>query len=276
MDASIPTIRVDYHFHPNLPRRDGAAQRKIARLYERFAHGGISAVLITEHVYKDPLRAWRMMRAQQPEGITVFPGLEYLTKEGIDVCLFAETDAIYTYSWVPYALSYEDVLDFLAQHPDVRGFVTHPYTLGTTSIITKKGLPFTKEAIARLGSVECTYSVFRDLKKLLGIPLVRWLAASVLSRIELNEKLPEALHPAEARFFAIGSDAHQVWEIGPCAEVIQKETLFASIVGNTTIRAYGIDQGALWRLVPAALTTIHEWFQKRLTAYSTIAKRPSF
>ncbi len=266
MSSGAHLIRVDYHFHPNLPTSNARAARKVARLYKRFAQSGISAVLITEHVYKDPVRAWRMMQEQKPADITIFPGLEYLTKEGIDICLFAETDAIYSYAWIPYALSYEEIIDFLQTHPDVRGFVTHPYTLGTTSIITKKGDSFTKEAIEALGSVECTYSVFRDLKKLLNLPMVRMWTASVRARIEKNETLPIVLHPTAVRFFAIGSDAHQVWEIGPCAEVTMKESVFASIVGNTDIRAYGIDQGTLWRLIPATFTTMHEWFLKRITA----------
>lgn len=265
MSSGAHLIRVDYHFHPNLPTSNARAARKVARLYKRFAQRGISAVLITEHVYKDPVRAWRMMQEQKPADITIFPGLEYLTKEGIDICLFAETDAIYSYAWIPYALSYEEIIDFLQTHPDVRGFVTHPYTLGTTSIITKKGDSFTKEAIEALGSVECIYSVFRDLKKLLNFPILRLCTASLRARIDKNESLPLDFHPRTLRFFAIGSDAHHVWEIGPGAEVAMKESVFGSIVGNTAIQPYGIDQGKLWRLIPAAFTTAHEWLLKRVT-----------
>lgn len=264
MNGKAPTIRADYHFHPNLPRGEKRAMRKVARLFARFRACGIGAVIVTEHVYKDPVRAWQMMRAQKPDDVALFPGLEYLTKEGIDICLFAETDAIYQYRWEPYEHTYEAVLHFLAEHPDVRGFVTHPYTLGTTSIVTKKGEAFAKYAIDTLGAVEPVYSVFRDIKRILSLPVLRTLGARTLARIEDNEQLPQRLYPHTPLFFAIGSDAHHVWEIGPSAQVQVRGTVYESVTRNTVVHPVGIDTGALWRLIPAALTTAHEWLMKQV------------
>ena len=76
----LSPYRVDYHFHPNLPVGEKAALDKCKSWWQEFEKKGINVVVITEHVYKHPERAFKLMQETKPEGCYVFPGMEYLTK----------------------------------------------------------------------------------------------------------------------------------------------------------------------------------------------------
>ena len=153
-------IKVDYHFYPNFSRKEARATQKITKIYKKFQELDIKVVIVTEHVYKNYLRAWQLMEKYKPDNIFIFPGMEYVTKENIDICLFSKTASIYQYNFRPFQLNYKELILFLKRHPDVFGFVTHPFTLGRTSIVDKKGKVFTKNAIDELGTVEAVYTVF--------------------------------------------------------------------------------------------------------------------
>lgn len=88
-------LAVDYHFHPNLPRSKRLAQQKIKKLYTTLEQAKIDIVVVTEHVYKNPARAYRAMAQYKPSHITLFPGLEYTTQEGIDIIIFARDESLY-------------------------------------------------------------------------------------------------------------------------------------------------------------------------------------
>lgn len=257
-------IRVDYHFHPNLPITKKRAEKKIRKIYSKLDELNINVVLITEHVYKNYVRAWDLMKKNKPENFFIFPGLEYVTKENIDICLFSETENIYKYHIKPFQMSYEEVLSFLEVHKDVFGYVTHPFTLGETSILDKKGEKFTKIAIEKLGSVEAAYTEYHRLKELLQNRFIKSFFTKTLRRIEENEKMPKEFYPSNIKFLATGSDAHHVWEIGTCVEVALKENnVFHSVINNKEIHRVGKRKSNVPQLSVSLLTTLREWWMKK-------------
>ncbi|MBI2013852.1 MAG: hypothetical protein HYS87_03445 [Candidatus Colwellbacteria bacterium] len=248
-------MKVDYHFHPNLPKSDKRARRKVAKIYSKLQDAGIRCVIITEHVYKNYRRAWQMMLEQKPANISIFPGLEYVTKENIDICIFAETEKIYQHEFVPFKWTYEEVLAYLKQNTDIFGYVTHPLTLGQTSIVDKKGADFAKLAISQLGAVEASYTALSKLKNII-------ISKKTLNRIKDNENLPQEFYPKNIKFLTTGSDAHHPWDIGMCTEVEEKSSVFDSIISNKSMKVVGKRDATVIQTIRSILTVIHEWWLK--------------
>jgi hypothetical protein len=274
MQKKVEEIRIDYHFHPNLPKNEVRAKLKIAAIYKKLVQLNITAVLITEHVYKDYIRAWQLMQRYKPDNLLIFPGLEYVTKENIDICLFSKTEDIYQHNFKPFQLTYEEIMSFLKVHTSIYSYVTHPFTLGRTSVIDKKGEEFAKAAINELGSVEASYTVFSELKDKLQKSFIKRLVTKILRRIEKNEHIPPEFHPKNVKFLAAGSDAHYVWEIGTYVKVLLKENdIFYSIVNNKQLHVIGSRQSNALQLIISSLTTLHEWWLKKWFKIRKISRR---
>ena len=157
-------IRIDYHFHPNLSGNDKRAKKKCLALWQRFQKKGINAVITTEHIYKNPRRAYELMKKYKPEELFCFPGMEYVTKEGIDIVIFSDSENIYNYTELKtFKLPYFDLIKFVNSKDNLYAYVTHPYTLGLTSVVNKLG----KEAYSRstdlLDAVEISNGAFDNL-----------------------------------------------------------------------------------------------------------------
>ena len=265
MEQKTEKLKVDYHFHPNLPKSDICAERKITEIYKKFEQLNIRVVLITEHIYKNYTRAWQLMKKYRPDNMIIFPGIEYVTKENIDICLFSETEQIYQYDLRPFQLSYKEVISFLKSHADIFGYVTHPFTLGQTSIMDKKGREFTKAAINEIGAVEARYTVFHQLRTF--IQKTNFLSkhfTKLLDQINKNEQIPLSFYPSNIKFLAAGSDAHHTWEIGTCAEIIiENDDIFYSIINNKDLHAIEYRSSSILQTIISLLTTLHEWWLKR-------------
>lgn len=260
------TIKADYHFHPNLPADEKKAARKISAIYKKFRELEISAIIITEHVYKNSERAYHLMKKYEPKEIKIFPGMEYVTKENIDIIIFSEDEKIYQYKELfPFKLSYEEVLEFISKNKNIFSFVTHPFTLGRTSILDKKGLDFTKKAIDKLGAVEAYYGVFSQLKIVLNLPFLKKIFSKKLERIGNNENLPAQLYSSKIKFLAAGSDAHYVWEIGNYAEIsCNGDKIFKAIVENKILKIGGKREVNFFQSLSGLSVVFEEWLQKKL------------
>jgi len=252
-------IRVDYHFHPNLPKNSARGSRKANQVYKKFRDFGIRAVIVTEHVYKDYIRAWEIMKKHRTDDILIFPGIEYTTKENIDVCLFSETEEIYRHKFTPFQKTYEEMVDFIEREPKIFGFVTHPFTLGRTSIVRKKGEEFTKKMINKLGAVEAHYTVFSELKTTLQKLGLSKAMTSLMDKINRNENLPKEFYPQKINFLAGGSDAHHTWEIGTHLKVsLQNDDIFYSITNNTKLKKAGERKSSAPQKLLSLSTTFQE------------------
>jgi len=235
-------------------------------IYDRFLASNIHAVLITEHVYKDYKRAWKLMQKFKPDEMHVYPGLEYVTSENIDLVIFSRTDDIYSHHFKPFQYSYRDIIRFIKRHPGLYAFDTHPFTLGRTSLMKKMGTDFVKEVDAELGAVEASYTVFSDEKRYLDKPILRRFFSKTISRITVNEKLPLEFYPKHLRFLAAGSDAHQINEIGAslCVQM-HKNDVFYSLIHNRCLDIAGLRQKEkLLQTVRECSTTLKEgWLKLR-------------
>ncbi|MDO8516120.1 MAG: hypothetical protein Q7S28_02625 [bacterium] len=214
------TLRTDYHFHPNLPKNEKRAVKKVRRIFKAFDEFEITTVIIAEHAYKEPKRAWKIMMQEKPSHITLIPGLEYVTSEDIDIVMFSNKERIYDMpELAPFSMNYREAVQFVHGNEDLHAFVTHPFTLGRTSLAKKLGEDFTKEMIHALGAVEVSYSPYDKMYDALRLFPFRKMRARALMRLALNDFIPSELLPKDIRFFAAGSDAHHVWDIGAHMEL---------------------------------------------------------
>lgn len=259
-------IKVDYHFHPNLPRNEKAAEKKVGAIYKKFKESDIRAAIITEHIYKNYRRAWDLMKKHKPADFIIFPGIEYVTRENIDIVFFSDDESIYNDELKPFDLSYEEIVGYIKRNSKLFGFVTHPFTLGRTSIIDKKGAEFTKKMSNKLGAVEVSYTVFSGLKNRLNKPLLRTIFSGILGRIAKNENLPFEFYPDKINFLAIGSDAHHIREIGPCAEVdVTNGDVFLSIINNKkNVPGKNIQAPSFFGEMTTLATVFNEWLLKKI------------
>ncbi len=232
-DTPLNVYKVDYHFHPNLPNEEAAALEKCKSWWKEFESKGINVVIITEHVYKNPKRAFQMMQAAKPKGCHVFPGMECLTSEGIDIIIFSKTQKIYRYAQLkPYYLTISQTMDFVSKH-HLKAVITHPHTLGNTSII-KKTAPVDYEKYAnKIKSLEVTNTAFNQLLYLLDKPLLRRIFAQKIQHILNTRKVPLANYPYDIKLITAGSDAHNLGEVGTHVLIsTTQKNLFATIASN--------------------------------------------
>ncbi len=201
---------VDFHVHPNLPKSN--VDDWLDRWWVNIRRSRLDALVITEHSYKNPERAYTAMVDSRPgsSGTLVFPGVEALTSEGIDVLAFSESDKIYDYEELvtPYALSFDELVDFLGKHGDIVGIIPHPFTPGTTGIISHLGEKRSKKIIDKLGRVEVHNGAMRGVLKVFGETGLSFFMQNKFSRAQKTFDLPKAFYPKKPRLLSAGSDAH--------------------------------------------------------------------
>jgi len=222
-------LRVDYHFHPNLPKSETKAVEKCKRWWKKFSEEKINCIIVTEHSYKDPERAYSLINKTKPKGMHCIPGVEYCTREGIDIIIFSKREKIYDIKELEtFKLNFEETLRLIEKRKDLFATVTHPYTLGLTSVLDKLGWKVYQDAVNRLGSVEISNGSFDILEKVLPCFLFR----SKLAKIQKHKELPKNEYPKKVRFLTAGSDAHQISEVGNCVELETTKPVFSAITNN--------------------------------------------
>jgi hypothetical protein len=208
-------LRIDYHFHPNLPADEKKALTRCRAHWQAFLSHGINVVIITEHVFKDFERAYRLMNQTKPPQVFCLPGIEYATRESSDLIIFSYSDTIYTHpEFSPFALKYEEAVDLIEQQPAWRSFVPHPYTPDVTSVRNTRGDQFYRHIVNRLGAVEISNSSFLFMERILVRFPWRYIGGKFLRRIVKIKSLPLDEYPDKIKFLAVGSDAHHPWQIG--------------------------------------------------------------
>ena len=110
-------------------------------------------------------------------------------------------------------------------------FVTHPHTLGLTSVIRKRSYTDYYKYVNILGAVEIYNGAFDNLSILLNMFPLNHLSKSKINAIKKNQELPKKDYPKKIKFLAAGSDAHQLIEVGSCYEVNAKNA-FEAVTNN--------------------------------------------
>jgi hypothetical protein len=227
------TYNIDYHFHPNLPKSEKKAHKKSKKAWENFQKHNINVVISTEHVFKNPQRAFSVMKENKPDDAFLFPGIEYLTQEGIDVLIFSQDEKIYTHKELtPYNLSLEETVTF-AEKNNYACSIAHPHTLGTTSIIKRMGQEKYLQYAQKTKSIELSNSSFNNILPCLNFFLLKKIFAKKIKQIENNRLVPEENFFQEVKFFAVGSDAHHPEQIGTyCKLTHHAHELYEKIINN--------------------------------------------
>ncbi len=230
-------LRIDYHFHPNLPKSNKKALLKCKKLWQSFLKQGINCVVVTEHIYKGSKRAFEFMHKTKPKKVYCFPGMEYITKEGVDIVIFSKTAKIYKIPKLkPYGLTFDETVKLIKTNRDLHSYVTHPYTIGTTSIVNILGQKTYRNAVKELGAVEISNGAFDGFVKILKLFPFNIIFKSKLNYVLKTQNLPRKEYPKKAKFLTVGSDAHIASDIGNCAVTESKKDIFQSIVTSKNPR----------------------------------------
>lgn len=265
-------LRIDYHFHPNLPKNDENARKKCKNIWQKFQEKNIKYIVVTEHAYKNPKRAYNLMIKEKPENYFCFPGIECITKEGIDIIVFSNTSNIYNYRELkPFNLLYFELIDFVNSKNNLYAFVTHPYTLGLTSVINKLGEKVYIKSLNLLNAVEISNGAFDNLFFLISKFPLNFIFRSKLKKIIKSKNLPKSDYPKNIKFLVAGSDAHYAEEIGNCYEInysgnLTKDSIFKIITNNLGGgKPYSERKKfSLILLLKTAFTASHEFFIKTI------------
>jgi hypothetical protein len=252
-------LNVDYHFHPNLPKNNRRKSEKVDKIWNAFGTFNLDAVLVTEHAYKDPADAYFSLKDQSLKNTKIFPGVECLTSEGIDMIVFSKKESIYDYSELltPYNFSIDELVQFIAGNKDLNGFITHPYTPGTTSIVKIKGEEVARENLNSLGAIEVHNSAFDNV-----LPYLQHLPLSKVRRMKKTSVCPEEFYKdAKINFYAGGSDAHHVHEIGSHFRIDRKKDIFHSIINNSGGEMI-VQKYSLAKIPYMTSTVFMEWLKK--------------
>ena len=265
--------RIDYHFHANLPKCNKKAALKCKQIWSNLEKDNINILISTEHAYKNPKRAFEMLYKFKPKHLYCFPGVECITKEGIDIIVFSKDQSIYEYHQLEsFNESYFDLIEFVNSRNDLHAFVTHPHTLGLTSVINKLGKDAYFQSLKMLNAVEISNGAFDNLillsKKLPFLKLFK----SKIKQMHNTQCLPLDDYPSQIQFLAAGSDAHHVEEIGNCYEVsstrktLNEKEAFEIVTRNAGKGKVILDDYKSFSfklLIKTAFTVMHEFLIKQ-------------
>jgi hypothetical protein len=226
-------FRIDYHFHPNLSRSNKRALKKCKRWWEECREKKINVLVCTEHCYKKPERAFKLMEQTKPEGFFLFPGLEYSSKESAELLMFSNNSEIYNNGDLKtYKLLFEEAIDFAEKHNFV-SYIAHPYALGYGGIIKMMGMDKYKEISNKLGCVEVVNTALNKAYRIINGPM-KYVLPRKAAWLKKMRELPVEDYPKNAKLLTAGSDAHHIGDLGTYVEITATpETLFENMRRNT-------------------------------------------
>ena len=266
-------IKIDYHFHPNLPKNGDRANEKCKRICAQFEKKKIDAVIITEHAYKNPKRAFNLLKKHKPNSLFCFPGIECVTKEGIDIIVFSKNETIYDYEELKtFQSSYFDLISFVNSKKDLYAFVTHPHTLGLTSVINKLGSDAYFKSLNLLNAVEISNGAFDNLFFIINHFPFSIFFISKLEKIKKTKNLLKSEYPLKIKFLAVGSDAHHIEDIGNCYQLesdlssLNEDNVFKLVTNNKGKGRIYYDNSKsfnFWLLIKTGLTSLNEFIIKQ-------------
>ena len=271
---------VDYHFHPNFKfgRREAKRAR---RIWDAFEEHDLGVVIVSEHAWKRPRESYELLESLRPPGAktVLLPGVEVLTREGLDIVVFAQDGAWYREPGLsplldPYRLGVEESIELVCNRPDLAAFLPHPYTRGTTGAVEYFGEAHAASLVGRLGGVEVSNNCYDDCLKIIGRLCSRVLP-DTHRRMSLTQQIAEDfLASTGAGFFAHGSDAHFPGELGygclmsvgaPPVSRAEAFALMTSHLGRES-HARGEEKSPLrrvWHVSKSFVITVGEALEKR-------------
>jgi hypothetical protein len=271
---------VDYHFHPNFRFGRRAAKRAL-RIWKAFEEHDLGVVVVSEHAWKKPRESFELLESLRPPGAktVLLPGVEVLTREGLDIVVFAQDSSWYQNPELaplldPYGLGVEESIELVSSEPGMAAFLPHPYTRGTTGAVEYFGEEIAASLVSRLGGVEVSNNCYDDCLKIIGRLCSRVLP-DTHRRMSLTQQIAdEFLASSGAGFFAHGSDAHFPDELGygclmtvgaPPANQVEAFDLMTRHLGRES-HARGEEKSSLrrvWHVSKSFVITLGEALEKR-------------
>jgi len=271
---------VDYHFHPNFRFR-GREAKRAHRIWNAFERHDLGVVIVSEHAWKRPQESFELLEAHRPPGsrTLLLPGVEVLTREGLDVVVFSQDPLWYRERSLspllqPYRVGVEEAVDIVAGRADLAAFLPHPYTRGTTGAVQYFGEADAASLARRIGGVEVSNNCYDDCLKIIGRLCSRVLP-DTHRRMSLTQSIAEEfLDQAGAGFFAHGSDAHFPDELGygclmsvgaPPASTMEAFDLMTRHLGRES-HARGGEKSPMrrvWHVSKSFVITVGEALEKR-------------
>ena len=255
--------RIDYHFHGNFSRFEKCAYKKAVCLWQKIKKNNINVLISTEHAYKNPKRAYEILKDTKPENIYLFPGVEYLTKEGVDIVIFAETDFLYDLPELkPREMTFDETINFVLGNEKLFSYVTHPYIPSGTSVIRGVGKMTYQEALEDLQAVEIANSTLDTTICLLEkLPFLDGIA----KEMQKVKVFPVSDYPKQIKFLAAGSDSHHCHDIGTCLLVDSEEKdIFKVVTNHSSSDVHYKKDSKWWYIVPSIITTFNEFLIKKI------------
>ena len=225
MQKAFPIQRINTHFHPNFGK---FAKRKAKKIWQKFAETKLDVVIVTEHAFRNPVRACKLLEYYKPENAKtrLIFGVEALTKEGIDVIVFAAGEYIFSQDDIlkPYQLSFQELMTRVEQDIKLHMIITHPYIPSKSALCRHVSDQEIQELIAQCNVVEKYNAAFLALQQGLSHS-PRWkkiaskmIKPSVHREIQNSMNLPTE-NISETVTCLGGGDEHHVRDIGSYLEV---------------------------------------------------------
>jgi len=227
-------LKFDLHYHANIFRLSPDKIRtRMEQHKQSIQKSEIDFIASTEHAYKDPLTAYLYLKeAVNDLETAVIPGIEALTKEGIDI-IFLYTDEeslrLALKSLKPFGWK---VSEAQALVRDTNGLmiVPHPRTPGHTGAANKLSEKDYQTLLSQADYVEIHNGASVLLRQLFQKKYLRPLVPSVLrKKVEDTFELPEKYRGVNLGW-AVSSDAHypkdQVYVGGTHFDITAPETYF--------------------------------------------------
>ncbi len=209
-------MRIDCHFHPNFSFLNyKGIQKKSKKIFEKFNQHKIDAVIVTEHVFKKPYQAFQKLKQNQPSNskTLLIPGVEAVTREGIDVIVFSACEYVYTQKDImkTWGLPITNLLEKVANDPRLNAIVPHPFLASSQGIIKNLGLDEFKKLLPKIDLVEKHNACFNSLIDSLQQINIKKIFNPLIDSLKKTQTAHNLL---DTHLFTGGSDAHHTWNIG--------------------------------------------------------------
>ncbi|MGN7614142.1 PHP domain-containing protein [Magnetococcales bacterium HHB-1] len=212
--------KFDLHFHTNIHRLKGSKRRKrLDDLNESLRKSGVDFVASTEHAYKEPLEAYLYLAdVMAKEKTTVIPGIEAISKEGIDIIFLFEDEKALRYGLkrlTPFSWSIWN-LGKISKDINAISSIAHPFTMGRTGIVGAIGVDGFLSIIPEADYVEIHNGQSLQLLKLPRIGRKLFHNGETAKKINYTFSLPDR-YRRDGIGQAVGSDAHfpgHQWIVG--------------------------------------------------------------
>ncbi len=207
----------DLHYHVNFGRRSGSRAAAYMRRHRDFLTAAkIDGVASTEHIFKDSLKAYRRLAdALQDTAVTVIPGVEWLSREGVDIVFLFPGEAALVDALKLLAPYSHTIWDLPKIRSDIGGLaiLPHPFSPGRSGAAVVLG----EAAYFRLVEFVDYVEIHNGRSLLFSRRLVdRFASPKKIRQIRYTFDLPSRYRPPGVGW-SVGSDAHypgSAWMVG--------------------------------------------------------------